>query len=318
MTGPGHRMAALGNRDRATVIGLALSAIWLLLVALFWLFGPDGQGGASGLARLVAAIGVVMPLALIWLAVGLARAIATLRAEAEDLRALLDQMRDARRPVAAAAAQGFQEPRPAFTPAAPPRAPVAARPAVPAAAVAAAAVAPRAANPDQRQTAMRFDAPESVTADPSDLIRALNFPDGPDDHAAIAALRNALKDHDSARVIRAAQDVVTLLAGSDLYMDDLPPPDAPAALWRAFAEGQRGDAMVVLGTTGDDAALDTVSEMLKGDEIFRDTAHHFLRHYDLMLGRVLPELNDDQVLVLAQTRSSRAFSLIGQAAGMFG
>lgn len=318
MTGSGHRMAALGGRDRATVIGLALSAVWLLLVALFWLFGPDGQGGASGLARLVSVIGVVMPLALIWLAVGLARAIATLRAEADDLRAVLDQMRGSRAPAPRQASAppapspGFQEPRPAFANTSVPRGTVP-RSAPP-------APAARAPSPDQRQTAMRFDAPESVAVDMVDLIRALNFPDGPDDQTAIAALRNALKDHDTARVIRAAQDVVTLLAGNELYMDDLPPADAPAGLWRAFAEGQRGDAMGALGAVAnsDNEALDIVAAMLKGDEIFRDTAHHFLRHYDLMLGRVLPQLDDDQVLVLAQTRSSRAFALIGQAAGMFG
>ena len=40
------------RRDRASVVGVAVTAMWLLLVVLFWLFGPDGtpQGGLARLA----------------------------------------------------------------------------------------------------------------------------------------------------------------------------------------------------------------------------------------------------------------------------
>ena len=66
---------ARGGRDGATVVGAAVSAIWLLLVLLFWLAGPEGDA-PGGLARLVSVVGILLPLALIWMAVGLARAIA--------------------------------------------------------------------------------------------------------------------------------------------------------------------------------------------------------------------------------------------------
>ena len=79
-------------RDRATIIGLALTAGWLLLVAVFWLAGPEGAP-PSGLARLMSAVGVILPVALIWMAVGLARAIAELRTEATLLRTRLDMLR---------------------------------------------------------------------------------------------------------------------------------------------------------------------------------------------------------------------------------
>ncbi len=63
------------------------------MVVMFWLFAPAGSV-PGGTARLLTAVGVVMPVALTWIAVSLARAIATLRAEADELRVLrLDRMR---------------------------------------------------------------------------------------------------------------------------------------------------------------------------------------------------------------------------------
>lgn len=165
---------------------------------------------------------------------------------------------------------------------------------------------------------MRFDAPEPVHVSPETLIRALNFPDGPDDLDGIAALRSALKDHDHSRVLRAAQDVVTLLAAQDIYMDDLPPDPAPPAIWRRFAEGARGSAVGSLGGIHDETAIEIAGMMLRGDEIFRDTAHHFLRHFDLLLSRLVPQLDDMQIQVLADSRSARAFMLVGRVAGIFG
>ncbi len=165
---------------------------------------------------------------------------------------------------------------------------------------------------------MRFEGPDSVAIDADTLIRALNFPDGAQDTAGIAALRAALRDHDKSRVLRAAQDVVTLLAGHDLYMDDLPERAAPVAAWRSFADGARGTAVAPLGDIGNDAALDLAATLLSQDEIFRDTAHHFLRHFDVMLSHSLPQMDDAQISALAQTRSTRAFTLLGRVSGTFG
>ncbi|MDO5706484.1 MAG: hypothetical protein Q4G49_15645 [Paracoccus sp. (in: a-proteobacteria)] len=307
MNGLRDRIELLRQRDGALAIGLGLTAVWLLMVVLFWLFGPSGDGSASGLTRLVSAIGVVMPVALIWLAVGLARSIAALRAEADELRARLAQMRGG-----GVADSGV---RPVTTAPAPPPARQAAAPAV----QQQPQPRPLPARPaDTRQTAMRFDAPESVAIDLTDLILALNFPDGPDDTRAIDALRAALRDHDTARLIRAAQDVVTLLAGADLYMDSLPPDAAPPEIWRRFADGARGSTVAAIGGIHNETALEIAAAMLRNDEIFRDSAHHFLRHFDLAISRMVPQMSDDQIAELAQTRSARAFMLLGRAAGVFG
>lgn len=300
---------ALGG-DAALTIGAGLSALWLAMSALFWLLGPDAQTPATGLMRLATALAVLGPIALIWLAVATASAITALRAEAADLRLRLGQMREG---TAARQSGGIAPPRPA-TPASP-------QPAMPPAAAQPATTSrsPRRNDAaETAQTAMRFDAPASVAVDADDLIRALNFPSGPDDHDTIAALRAALRDHDHSRVIRAAQDVVTMMAENGLYMDSLQPGPAQPALWRRFAEGMRGDSVRAMGTIHDPAALDLLQAMLKGDEIFRDSAHHFLRHFDLMLTRIGSGLDDDQLVWLADTRSGRAFMLLGRAANVFG
>lgn len=308
------RIATLARRDAMTVAGIALSAAWVFLVGLFWLLSPGDGAAEGGLARLATIIGTILPLALIWIAVSTARAIAVLRAEAEDLRDRLARMREAASP---RPPRGLPDTGAAADPDGPPRnpAPMSARPLPRALAdPRPQPAAPHAAPPPAART---IGAP-AVPVDAETLIRALDFPDGPEDAQAIAALRHALRDPDHARVLRAAQDVVTLLAGQDLYMDDLNPDPAPPALWRRFAQGARGSAVAPLGGIRDGAALDTAAALLEADEIFRDTAHHFLRHFDSLLTRQVPGMDDAQIAVLAQTRSARAFMLLGRIAGLFG
>lgn len=302
------RIATLAQRDAMTTAGIALSVAWIFLVMLFWLLSPGEATSSGGLSRLATIIATVLPLALIWVAVRTARALAILRAEADDLRERMGQMREAvslrgapprMPPDAGSAPEPESMPR---QPVGPPVRPL-----------------PRAPSEPRAQAARSDAGPAvAVAVDADTLVRALNFPDGPDDAEAIAALRHALQDPDHARVLRAAQDVVTLLAGQDLYMDDLPPDPAQPAVWRRYAQGARGSAVAALGGVRDEAALETVSAMLEADEIFRDTAHHFLRHFDGLLARHVPDMDDAQIAVMAQTRSARAFMLLGRLAGLFG
>lgn len=301
------RITTLAQRDTVTTAGILAGAAWLLLVALFWVLAPEGEGTQGGISRLATAMATVLPLALIWLAVRTTRAITLLRAEADDLRQRLSQLRDM------AATRGGPPPRavPETEPAAEPDRPVRAP------APAAPRPMPRPAA-DPRPQPARADGPAAVHVDAETLIRALNFPDGPDDVDAIDALRHALKDPAHSKVLRAAQDVVTLMAGQDVYMDDLPPEMARPDVWRRYAAGERGSAVAALGGIHHQPALEIAATMLREDEIFRDTAHHFLRHFDGLTVRLVPELDDLQIAVLADSRSSRAFMLLGRVSGVFG
>ena len=296
--GPGDS----GRGNRALVIGAALTALWLVMLLVFWLTS-DGSASGAGWVSVVAAL---MPLGLIWLAVGIARAIDALRAEADTLRAQLDRER--------LMAEPPRNPAPASrAPAPAPRAAPMPRPAAP----------PRRADPaaagaDPRQTSLGLDAPEPLDLPGETVILALNFPDGPDDTAAIAALREALRDPDQARLIRSAQDVVTLLAERGIITDDLVPDTTDPAAWRRFGDGQRGRAVSGVGAIRDAAALEAATAAMRGDEVFRDAVHHFLRLFDRSVTELMPQLSDDEILWLAQTRSARAFMLLARAAGLFG
>lgn len=167
------------------------------------------------------------------------------------------------------------------------------------------------------QGSLALDLPGEGGLDAALFIRALNFPEGPDDAEGIAALRIALADPHTTRLIRAAQDVLTLLARDGVFMDDLAPEQPPVALWRQFAQGTRGAEIAALGGVRDRDVLRVVHETMRADTIFRDAAHHFLRQFDRALAAFEPEADDALVAALAASRTARAFMLLGRAAGTF-
>ncbi len=151
----------------------------------------------------------------------------------------------------------------------------------------------------------------------ADFILALNFPETPDDALGFAALRRAMRDRSAAQIIRAAQDILTLMSQDGIYMDDLNPEIAPAHVWRRFAGGERGRGIADIGGVRDPSALDTAATRMKQDAIFRDVAHHFLRLFDRMFTDFAQTTSDAEILDLAETRTARAFMLLGRIAGTF-
>jgi hypothetical protein len=56
---------------------------------------------------------------------------------------------------------------------------------------------------------------------------------------------------------------------------------------------------------------------MRQDSIFRDTSHHFLRTFDQTFAQVADSLTDQEIIQLTNTRTARAFMLLGRAAGLF-
>ncbi len=305
-----------GRGGRALIIGAGLTALWLLMLLIFWLTSGSGSGAPGW----ISAVAALMPLGLIWLAVGLARAIDILKAEAADLRADLEHGAIMRADPMAGRNQGEQAARQSYQPAMTAAAPAPrVQPPRPAPAARRADDRAQAAAADPRQTSLGFD----DTPDPIDLpaitvIRALNFPDGPDDREAVAALRDTLRDPDHARLIRSAQDVITLLADRGIYTDELEAGPADVGAWRRFAEGQRGSAVSGMGAVRNPEMLDAAIDEMRHDDVFRDAVHHFLRLFDRSVTALMPQMGDDEIAWLAQTRSALAFMLLARAAGLFG
>jgi hypothetical protein len=153
--------------------------------------------------------------------------------------------------------------------------------------------------------------------EPEDFIRALNFPETAEDTAGFAALRRALKDRSSGQLIQAAQDVLTLLSQDGIYMDDLNPDRARPEIWRHFGQGLRGRPIAALGGIRDRSSLALTAGRMKQDPIFRDAAHHFLRLFDKTFAAFEKNATDAEIARLAETRTARAFMLLGRVAGTF-
>jgi hypothetical protein len=186
-----------------------------------------------------------MPLALLWVAVGVARSVRSLRDEAARLQSAVDAMRNAfvahnqsaaaglkpsvekKLDEIAAAQRQTESALATFTSRRDPTQ------TVPSADRKAALVAPR-PNPGDEQPGLALGTPAEDMRPPlsvADFIRALNFPETPEDKAGFRALRLALEDRSTSKLIRAAQDVLTLLSRRRENWD-LSPPARPSAAER--------------------------------------------------------------------------------------
>ena len=56
---------------------------------------------------------------------------------------------------------------------------------------------------------------------------------------------------------------------------------------------------------------------MRQDPIFRDAAHHFLRRFDRTFAEFEKQATDEEISMLADTRTARAFMLLGRCAGTF-
>jgi len=100
-------------------------------------------------------------------------------------------------------------------------------------------------------------------------------------------------------------------------MDDLTHDMTHPDVWRSFAGGERGRTIAALGGVRDRSALDVVATRMKQDAIFRDVAHHFLRLFDRMLTDFAQTASDTEISELSETRTARAFMLLGRVVGIF-
>lgn len=321
--------------DRVTgaeIMALALSLIWLVFAGLFFLLQPAGNGGGT-LNFVITLFAIFMPVAMIWVATSAARSARTMREESGRLQAAIEGMRQtyladrmARAigvtPAAAAnverklteiaqATRATEAALATFTTTRDPsRQPRAAKPLI-----------PRTTDrPGDDQPSLGFETSAEDTGPPlmkGDLIRALNFPDTDKDEAGFAALRRALRDRTARQLIQASQDVLTLLSQDGIYMDDLNPERSRPEIWRRFAKGERGRAVAALGGIRDRSCLALAMGRMREDTVFRDAGHHFLRLFDRMLVAVEPEATDEDIVALAETRTARAFMLLGRVTGAF-
>ncbi|HLQ19292.1 MAG TPA: hypothetical protein VK146_09955 [Tabrizicola sp.] len=309
--------------------GVGLSFVWVMLILVYVLVTPPGSESRT-LGLIMTLLMVFLPIALIWAVVVTLRSIRELRAEAKRLQATVDAMRSSY--VQAQGQPATLKPsvekkldeiaastREAQTVLATFSSRRDTTLSVPSADRKAALVQPR-PEPAVEEPTLALGTPAEEFRPPlsvADFIRALQFPETPEDKAGFRALRLALEDRTSSKLIRAAQDVLTLLSQDGIYMDDLQPDLCHPELWRRFAAGERGRSIAAVGGIRDRTSLALTAGRMKSDPVFRDAAHHFLRAFDKTFAAFEPNASDAELADLADTRTARAFMLFGRVTGTF-
>ena len=338
---------------RAEWLAFALSLGWLVLVVgVAWAMARRGTAPAEALVFVLVVLAVFLPVVLIWQTVFILRATRQLREEALRLRAMGGLMRDsllqpawqrhnmappgvdlvAKPPAPPQSAPPPPSAAPSAPTSAPPPDPIPGDAPPPLATTSGAGGAPAGQFTSRRAPSAGAEAAprlsledpggaptaQPVPVDLEDLVRALHFPESEHDSEGFAALRRALRDHATADLIRHAQTVLAGLAEEGIFLDHLTPDRARPALWRGFAQGVRGPAMGALGGIRDRSCLALSVARMRADPAFRDAAHRFLRAFDARLTAIEPHASDTQIARLTDTRSARAFMLLGRIAGVFG
>jgi hypothetical protein len=309
-------------------VAAALSVVWMVAVVAYVWTGPQDTGSLGLVLTLLV---VFLPLALIWAAVTTLRSVRALRGEAARLQATVDAMRNAylaSQQTAAAAVRPSVERKLDELAASAKQTETALATftsrrdtglTVASADRKAALAAPRPVAGEE-QPGLALGTPAEDLRAPlsvADFIRALQFPESSDDKEGFRALRLALEDRTAAKLIRAAQDVLTLLSQEGIYMDDLKPDRTRPELWRKFAAGERGRSIAALGGVRDRSSLALTAGRMREDPVFRDACHHFLRTFDRTFAAFEAHASDADLADLSDTRTARAFMLLGRVTGTF-
>ena len=310
------------------IIAGALSVLWLLLVTMFFVFAggerPDGSPRIDTLRFVMTVIAVFMPVALIWVAATTSRSNRIMREESERLQSAINAMRHSHiqqqqsgilgmKPAVeqkldeiAAAQRKAENTLATFS--------------TTRSSAEKAALVSSNPQPVQAQASLALGTPAEDMSPPlsvAEFIRALHFPENAEDQEGFRALRSALQDRNASQLIQAAQDVLTLLSQDGIYMDDLRPDRAQPDIWRRFAQGERGKSIAVIGGIRDRSSLALTAGRMRQDPIFRDSVHHFIRKFDHTFAEFEKAATDLEIAELAETRSARAFMLLGRATGTF-
>ena len=321
-TPAGLYLATQGQSTQAIEwLGVALAILWLC-VSGYILMMPI-EGNANMLASMLI---VFMPVAILWLAVIVIRTSQKMRQESQKIHVAIEALRKAyidQSKMNGAPATEASVTRKLDSIAESQRKTETAIAMFTSTRLAEAqnAAIPNTAQPQaEHQPVLALGTPVEELAPPlakPDFIRALNFPENANDEEGFNALRRALKDRSVAQLVQASQDILTLLSQDGIYMDDLRPDMARPEIWRRFAKGERGRTIAALGGIRDRSSLALTNVRMKKDPVFRDAAHHFLRLFDRGFSKFEESATETEISALSETRTARAFMLLGRVAGTF-
>jgi hypothetical protein len=324
------------NTERAAVfVAVALTSIWILGVAIIFYLYPDAARQISYDQSLTAllAVGLFLPLILIWIAALLAKSLSTMRRETNALRKAIEKMdktlddqvveqsetrdlwiksqlaqitahtKQTENQISALADKTLE----GLGQTAPPRDTTALS-------------RLSAYLLDDAQADLPLSDDQAAPIKPitiRELIKALNFPDNEKDTEGFRVLQRAFADRTTSKLLQSAQDMLTMLSEDGIFMDDLRVDKPEASAWRSFAKGVRGNEIAALGMVRDRTALTLTKTRLKNDTAFRETVHGFLTQFDTILTEFEKTAKDGELVEMGKTRSAVAFMLMGRVSGAF-
>lgn len=322
----------VSRRFSATdIAALLLTLLWLgAVLVFFFVLRPEGTAEVDPLNFVMNLLAIFLPIALIWVAAAVAKTARVMREEAKRLQSAIDAMRhtyvvqqqsagltvkpsvEKKLDEIAAAQRKTETAIATFTSSrdadgvVPPEKK--------------AALPQEDAAPDDAQPSLALGTPAAEIAAPLSVIdftRAMNFPEDENDQEGFRSLRRALADRDTARLVRASQDLLTLLSQDGIYMDDLIQDHVDPAIWRRFADGVRGQEIAALAGISDRSCLALTNGRMKKDPVFRDSVLHFLRQFDSVASKFIASASDEEIAAFERTRTARAFMITGRVAGTF-
>ncbi|MEM5476365.1 hypothetical protein [Pacificibacter sp. AS14] len=307
------------------IVAGALSIIWLAMTTGFFIIVDGGENATNfdSIRFVMMLIAIFMPIAMFWVGALAIRASQTMREESRRLQAAISAMRQSYLSGQGTGASASVEKKLEEI--------VAAQRKTQTTLATFTSIRPQETSPEDKlaiaspvlsedQASLALGTPSENLAPPlsvADFIRAMNFPETAEDKEGFRALRRALTDRKVSQLIHAAQDILTLLSQDGIYMDDLRPDRAKPEIWRHFAKGERGRVVAPLGGVRDRSSLALASGRMKQDAIFRDAVHHFLRKFDKTFAEFEATATDEDIAALSDSRTARAFMLLGRVTGTF-
>ncbi len=144
------------------------------------------------------------------------------------------------------------------------------------------------------------------------LIRAFNLPNDENDNEGYDAIEAAIKIDSIGTLLHNSHDILYTLADYDLIMDEMEIDLGLISTWRKFAADSAEGTVSSLGGTGTFVEIDKVSSIVAEKSDFEEIANSFNSQMVEFISLAIPQLKDDEIRDLAQTRTFRAFLLLGQ------
>ena len=149
------------------------------------------------------------------------------------------------------------------------------------------------------------------------LLKALNFPNDENDLIGFSALNLARKNNTILQLLQVSEDFLNLLAQDGIYLDDLKIDPPSVTAWVNFVKNERNEHVKSLNCSGVDQHIKKLKMRAKSDVVFRDTALMLMRRFDKLLRDKLETAEDHQIFKISDTRSGKAFLLVGKISDAF-